>query len=828
MSDVCGPKVIAFALGLMVIISSASAADSWIRINQLGYLEKDIKVAVLVTKGNERYGSFAVHDALTGKVVFSGTKIRSFGPYAAFSKGYRLDFSAFTRPGKYFLKAGGTQSPVFRIGNDVYDGTADFILQYMRQQRSKYNPFLKDSCHTHDGFIVYHPDRTKDSTRLDVSGGWHDASDYLQYLPTSANACYQMMFAYRMNPGIFGDEYDAWGNKGSNGIPDIIDEAKWGLDWLVKMNPGKEEYYNQLADDRDHRGLRLPTLDSVKYATNQGLARPVYFITGKPQGEKYKNRTTGVASSAGKFASAFALGAEVMRTWYPEFASSLVQKAKDAYAFGKKYPGNTQTISMVSPYIYAEDNDVDDMQLAALTLYGIEKKNQYLQEGIQFARKEPVTPWMGADTANHYQWYPFVNLGHYLGASEKSGNTKEYLTYMKEGIERVKNRGANNPFLMGVPFIWCSNNLVVAILTQLSLYKNLTGSGVYDEQEAALRDWLFGCNPWGTSMICDLPENGVAPKDPHSAFTHLYNYKISGGLVDGPVYGSIWNRLIGIKLYSPDEFETFQSPLVIYHDDFGDYSSNEPTMDGTASLSYYLSALQARGGGKAVAAGFQRDSEGAVVRFRGNEKKVYLLFSAHDQGEGGGTIARALKQHGVKASFFFTGDFLRNPNFRSTISELKKQGNYIGVHSDKHLLYADWTRRDSLLVSRQEFVTDLERSQQALRKLSLPVGKWFLPPYEWYNREVVKWAADKDLTVINFTPGTGTNADYTWPGMSNYKSSDELMTRLFEKEKQGGLSGALILIHLGTDARRTDKFYDRLGELIGRLKGLGYSLDRLP
>jgi hypothetical protein len=132
-----------------------------------------------------------------------------------------------------------------------------------------------------------------------------------------------MLFAYQQNPEVYQDLHDAWGNVGKNGIPDILDEAKWGLDWLVKMNPAPHEYYNQLADDRDHKGLRLPTLDKVQYATNQGLARPVYFITGKIQGYKHKNRTTGVASTVGKFASTFALGSEILAKYYPQFAESL-------------------------------------------------------------------------------------------------------------------------------------------------------------------------------------------------------------------------------------------------------------------------------------------------------------------------------------------------------------------------------------------------------------------------------------------------------------------------------------------------------------------------
>ncbi len=116
--------------------------------------------------------------------------------------------------------------------------------------------------------------------------------------------------------------------------------------------------------------------------------------------------------------------------------------------------------------------------------------------------------------------------------------------------------------------------------------------------KASLRDWLFGCNPWGTSMIIGLPEDGDYPEDTHSAVVRLLKKQPVGGLIDGPVYGSIFNNLKSLYLDSEDEYSSFQSNRVVYHDDFADYSTNEPTMDGTASLTYYLSALENMGGEK--------------------------------------------------------------------------------------------------------------------------------------------------------------------------------------------------------------------------------------
>ncbi|MFN8348575.1 MAG: glycoside hydrolase family 9 protein [Spirosomataceae bacterium] len=824
------PPVFFLLVCAVFFSESLLAQSSWIRINQLGYLPQSVKVAVLVSKEQPKFTDFEVCDALTNRVVWKGKSGKDYGPYAAFQSGFRLHFSALKQSGAYFIRAAGVRSPNFRIASDVYDGTADFVLRYMRQQRSGYNPFLKDSCHRQDGYRIYEPDSTRNGTFMDASGGWHDASDYLQYVATSANATYQMLFAYQQNPTSFGDKHDAAGHPKPNGIPDILDEAKWGLDWLVKMNPEKDVMYNQLADDRDHSGLRLPNKDFVVYNPQWGLGRPVYRVTGKPQGLfKYKNRTTGVASTAGKYASAFALGSQLLANFYPDFSKKLVQKAYDAYDYGKRFPGVCQTAPGRAPYFYEEDNYTDDMELAAAQLAQLPvAPNELFKEAAGFGRMEPTTPWMGADTAKHYQWYPFVNLGHYWLSKQKDTSQEEFRRLMKLGIDKVKARGQNNPFLNGVPFIWCSNNLTVGILTQLHLYRSLTKDRQYEELEAAMRDWLFGCNPWGTSMICGLPDGGDWPTDPHSAFTHLHNYRIDGGLTDGPIYGSIFGKLIGITLYSPDEYADFQSKWVVYHDDYGDYSTNEPTMDGTASLSYILSAYQKEG--NTIAEKTLKEPQGAIIRMDTTQKQVYLTFTGHEFGEGNLAVLDALKQQNIKASFFLTGDFLRNPDFQPAIRRMISEGHYVGMHSDKHLLYCDWEKRDSLLVTQAQFEQDITTNLAALSLFGIRPGQasFFMPPYEWYNTAVHDWTRNMGLTLVNFTPQTGTNADYTWPALPNYRSSEQLYERLmqFEKTAPQGLKGAILLIHAGTDPRRTDKFYNRLPQLIKELKAKGYRFGR--
>ena len=573
---------------LAIAFTPANDQQAWIRINLLGYQPGGTKVAVWCSKENSTITRFQLVNAATKKVEYTGSAGKAFGRFGPFQQTLRLNFSVFKKPGTYYLKAGNTTSPEFRIGDDVYKGTADFCLRYMRQQRTGFNPFLKDSCHTQDGYVLYGAKAgLPDSTRIDVVGGWHDASDYLQYATTSANATYHLLAAYRDFPQVFGDEKQANGLDGENGLPDVLDEAKWGLDWLLKMHPRPDWMFNQIADDRDHQGMRIPAMDSFY---GRGFQRPVYFINGEPQQRgRFLNNTRGTSSTAAKLSSAFALGARLLAPVDQPYSRLLQQRSTTAYHFALQKPGVTQTASVKSPYIYAEDNWVDDMELAAAS-------RKQLAEAMRYAREETITPWLGADTAHHYQWYPFINLGHFELAKQLGGKQRDTVTgYYRQGIERVWNKAKQNAFYRGVPFIWCSNNLTTSFAIQCLWYKQLTGDSRFAELEQANFDWLFGCNPWGTSMVYGLPAWGDTPEDPHSAFTHLANYPIDGGLVDGPVYTSIYKGLIGIRLYQPDEYEAFQSDLAVYHDDYGDYSTNEPTMDGTASLIYLLAAKEHQG-----------------------------------------------------------------------------------------------------------------------------------------------------------------------------------------------------------------------------------------
>ncbi|MCR5710680.1 MAG: glycoside hydrolase family 9 protein [Bacteroidales bacterium] len=835
---------------LLLASFSLRAGNTWIRVNLCGYLPDDVKVAVLISTG-EVGGSFEVRDALTDELVLTGTGRRADASKWALASGWRLDFSAIETPGSYYIAAAGVCSPVFRIGPGVYDSTADFLLTYLRQQRCGDNPYNGHLCHQDDGYIVYHPTRTGE--HIDVTGGWHDATDYLQYMTTSSTTIYHMAFAwkYAADRSVFGDRFDATGRPGANGIPDVIDEVKWGLDWLDKMNPAPREMYYQIADDRDHAGMRLPYLDSVDYGYGPGKGRPVYFVTGKPQIAGHKvNRTTGVSSAAGKFASTFALGADVIRQWYPEFAAKIEGKVQDAWDFALEVPGNTQTACVISPYFYEEDTWVDDVELAAATQYALGKGGDWLQKAAYWGELEPVSPWMERGRGpgkeyHHYQWYPFINLGHWLLAtSDDEAVSAEFTGYLRQGLQDLRDRAADDPFMHGVPYLWCSNNLTSAAVTQARLYEKATGDASFREMEAALRDWLLGCNPWGTSMICGLPFAQMpgydSPTDPHSSYVKMNGDLPLGGLIDGPIDRQLFLDRAGAALTREDDFEVLNGGEAVYHDDIGDYSSNEPTMDGTAGLVPYFSEREALGRTWAAAhpdrnespAAFEKDRYGTIVRVNPDRKVIYLCFTADENFNGAETILNTLKKRKIKGNFFLTGNCLRHQPNREAVQRVIADGHYVGGHSDRHVLYCDWGSARPDLMSADSIAADLRANFAELARFGVKPGdaRWFLPPYEHYNTFSVNVLEAMGVNVVNYTPGIGTPADYTTPDMKNYRDAQTLVDGLWKFEKEQGLNGALLLIHPGIDARRPEgeRLYNRLDEIIRYLKRKGYSFERLP
>lgn len=577
---------------LLLTCAQLLSGQVFIRINQLGFVPSDQKTAVVLSEQRLSKTDFRIIDNTSGQVALSGTLTQSKLSYGSFPFVYIADFSSLTQEGEFILYVPGASSAPFRIGRDAYRQYLNYPMVYLLQQRCGYNPVFDTTCHQYDAIAVDGPDSGK---VFDMRGGYHDASDYLRFLITTSYTVGILLLSYIDYPTLWGDELNALGKNDRNGIPDILDEARWGLDWMLKLNPEKGKLYHQVADDRDHSFWDLPFKDSTDYGWGSGKHRPAYFATGKPQGLfQYKNSSTGVSNVAGRTAAVFALASAVWNEKLHDatFASLLLAKAEELYEMGKTQLGASESVPCKAPYRFHEKTFYDDLEWAATELHRTTKKRSYLQDALTYAQLAADTSWMAHDTTHHYEYFPYVNPAHYrlheiAGVAEK----QKLREYFRRGLLKARQRADKNAFNYGVPPIWVSNNLCAGLVTQAVWYKKMSGSTEFDDLLASGRDWLLGRNPWGQSFVLGVPETGRYPTEPHTVVGKELGLRLTGALVDGPVYGSIFRSLRGLRLTREDQFARFQSDSFVYHDDLGDYSTNEPTIDGTASMLYILATF---------------------------------------------------------------------------------------------------------------------------------------------------------------------------------------------------------------------------------------------
>ena len=251
---------------------------------------------------------------------------------------------------------------------------------------------------------------------------------------------------------------------------------------------------------------------------------------------------------------------------------------------------------------------------------------------------------------------------------------------------------------------------------------------------------------------------------------------------------------------------------------------------GASTWAGAAAALAAWGAAAAACDRCERDDFGAIVRGDRESPRLALVFTGDEHGEGAPAILDALQQRRLRASFFLTGRFLRNEAFGPHVARIVGEGHYLGPHSDGHLLYAPWDDRQSSLVTREELQDDLQRNLAEVRAAGVgdpSAASYFIPPYEWYNRDHVAWSRELGVEVVNYTPGPRSHRDYAREGDPAFAPAEEILAGIlsFADADPAGLRGAIVLLHIGSGRR--DPFHRLLGRLCDELLTRGYEPVRI-
>ena len=206
---------------ILFVNCQTTLTDSiFIRTNQVGFLPQDVKTAVVLSKSNLNGKQFSVVENKSNEIKFEGSIIDSPSVYGDFNFCYQIDFSQLSLIGKYKIKLSDSESYPFQIGDLIFNDVRDSLSLFFKAQRcGPTNPILHQPCHLSDAakIIGY-----KDSSARDLTGGWHDAGDYVKFLKTTALTTYLLLFSYEFDPQKFGYDLD------KNDVPDILEEAKVG------------------------------------------------------------------------------------------------------------------------------------------------------------------------------------------------------------------------------------------------------------------------------------------------------------------------------------------------------------------------------------------------------------------------------------------------------------------------------------------------------------------------------------------------------------------------------------------------------------------------
>jgi hypothetical protein len=537
-----------------------------VRVNQVGYRPADPKVGLVLTSDDLGGKAFEVRATPGEALAFSGKVGRSRGRHGAFAHVYELDFSALATNGSYFVRVGNADSPAFKVAADAHAGLLAKSLAFFRVQRCGGNdPQGHGACHLEDGIAKGGP---ADGTRVRADGGWHDAGDYIKFLITAGYSTNLLLATYVRHPDVFPDD-------NANRIPDVLDEASVGLEWMLKLwDPRRDVLYYQAADASDHGTWRLPEQD----------------LGGRPVWACEPGRGANVA---GKAAASLALGAVVWndkaRPYFdPKRASLHLEAARQIYAYGKNRP---QAQPSNPPDFYGERTSEDNMALAAAALFRATGDAAYLQDARAFAQ---------AAGGGGFSWADSHAQAHYELARIDPAYLPEARRHLETNLEAARGFSEADPFRVGLQRLhWGSAPVMAGLALQAFWYRDLTGDARYLPVGQAQSDYLLGANPWGVCFV-----NGAGTtwsRFPHHQIADITKTQLTGFWNEGPVPRSVFEGR-KITLAGPDVYAAFQTDGAVYHDDKEDYTTNEPTLTSNATglslTAWYVAATRPAAGAR--------------------------------------------------------------------------------------------------------------------------------------------------------------------------------------------------------------------------------------
>jgi hypothetical protein len=543
-------------VGLLLLLGAGaapavpSATVPWIKVDQFGYQPAMQKVAVVVDpqagfNAAEAFapgtgsGQYQIRRWADDVVVHTGTlqAWKSGATHAqSGDRGWHYDFSALTAAGAYYIWDSARQvgSGRFEIGSAVYAPVLRHAVRMFYHQRlnhAKVAPYVDARWADAAAYERPGQDRSATSrwakgqaaTARDLSGGWMDAGDTNKYVTFAQSAVLQLLDAYRMSPAVFRDDFGI--PESGNGLPDLLDELKWELDFLRRMQDasGTHGLFLKVGVD-NYTDISPPSAD----------ARPRYYLP---------ECTSATLAGAAMFGAAHVV--------YRGFASQaagaadLLARAEAAWARAKLTTSGFTVFQTACDDgdIKAGDADVDaqgqleSSVLAAIALYEATGKAEYRAHvEANYARVRPYNIWWWGP-----YWAPMqVALLRHAGqpgvSASVASNLRSQKSWQSGVISLTDFNGGSNgtdlyrAHLADAEFNWghdmTRSNAGLINLDFEAFGINSTSAALYRRIAEQHLHWLHGANPMGLVMLSNMASAGA-----ESSLSEIYHTWFANGTV---------------------------------------------------------------------------------------------------------------------------------------------------------------------------------------------------------------------------------------------------------------------------------------------------------
>lgn len=524
-------------LSLLFYSCSQINETTYIRLNQIGFRPEELKTAIILSKTPFESKTFRIKKSEDESEVFSDSitllpkKLNEKIPFAAL-----INFTSLSSNGEYFIEYDKVKSYRFRIDETIFNSVRDSLSLFFKVQRcGPTNPLLHKVCHLQDATKVI---GYLDSLSVDLTGGWHDAGDYIKFLYTTAFTTYMFLFSYEFDPQKFSFDLD------NDSVPDILQEARVGLDFLLRCNFADDAFITQVQDDRDHSvGWRLPENDNLTFD------RPAFVKMNKSQ--------------IGIYSAALAIASRIWKNKFSDY--ELSEKCLDVSKKIFQLRDKITDFNDDEKY-YAQTEFDSELAIGALEIYKTSNEEKYLTMASESGSKINENYW--------WSWGNFNALVYY----KLSEFDDQFIYKLKKQLDYYKSKSENDLFSLAHHYNWGTNHSLAGVVLSAILYKQLTGSDDFDNLAILNRDFILGRNSWGKSFITNV---GIDfPKNVHHQIAFYNNGYIPGALVSGPAPDTLFTKF---NFTIPDDEMKIFNTSAIYSDDLQNFLTNEPTILSNAT-----------------------------------------------------------------------------------------------------------------------------------------------------------------------------------------------------------------------------------------------------